>query len=180
MTGRISTTPHQWPKAWAHRGLPGGGSWCVWFSVIAYITAPWVKLHALKKWEACASLCVCVCSHRDEWRDRCGQCQSDSLASVSPGDPEGPSGWIRWTACCGDRRRTIKSRGQTDQASGAGWLPPILSNDPKHKKKKKRKKVQHTHTGTFLLFWAGAGDNRDLSTDPEELAWDELCEQLLR
>lgn len=72
-----------------------------------------------------------VFSHRDEWRGRCGQCQSDSLASVSPGDPEEPSGWTHWTACCRDRRRTMKTKGQTDLASWAGWLLPILSNDPK-------------------------------------------------
>lgn len=52
----------------------------------------------------------CVFSDRDEWRDRCGRCQSDNLASVSPGDPEEPSGWTRWTACCGEREWTTERK----------------------------------------------------------------------
>lgn len=101
-TQGISMLTWQWPLLLACQELPEGAA-------AAVCDLPWLLI--LQRRERRRTHCIavkCVLSDRDEWRDHCGRCQSDNLASVSPGDPEEPSGWTRWTACCGERTTKMK------------------------------------------------------------------------
>lgn len=93
---------------------------------------------------------VYVCTYRDEWRDRCGRCQSDSQASVSPGGPEEPLGWTLWTACYGDRRMTIKAK----RSEWSGILGRLTASHHERSSKTQLKSPAHPHR-SFQIFWLG-------------------------
>lgn len=105
-----------------------GCSWCVRFAVIAYITAQRAEAHAPHSCEMCALWPWWV--KRSLW--------TMSIRQSSFCFTRRPRGTFKMNSVNSLlwREDNEDEKGQTDQVSWSGWLPPIWRNDPKQNLKR--------------------------------------------